>query len=149
MNRSKNGRAHTLPMMPAMLDVIADVPRMVDRDQLFGSRSNGFVAWSSGKAALDARSGVRKWVLHDVRRTVATRMNDQGILPHVVEQILNHTGGHRAGVAGTYNHSLYEKEVRSALARWHDYVRTLVDGGESLVDGGERKVIFMRSKVAS
>ena len=61
-------------------------------------------------------------------------MADLGILPHVVEAVLNHysadTGG---GVAGIYNRSSYEREVRAALALWADHVRRMVDGGERKV----------------
>src|SRR5262249_48894574 len=55
--RSKNGRAHTLPLMPAALAIIRGVPHMVSRDQLFGSRSGaGFASWDRDKAALNERS---------------------------------------------------------------------------------------------
>jgi integrase len=41
--RSKNKRAHELPLMPMALDVINAVPRVLTRDHLFGARSgNGF-----------------------------------------------------------------------------------------------------------
>ena len=73
-------------------------------------------------------------VVHDIRRSVATHMGeDLGILPHVVEQILNHQGGHKSGVAGVYNKSTYEREVRAALALWCDHDRMLVEGGERKV----------------
>ena len=128
--RSKNGRAHTLPLLPSMLAIIKDVPRMAGRDQLFGQRANGFTGWSRGKAALDARSRVKNWTTHDIRRSVATRMADLGIGPHIIEQILNHQSGHKSGVAGIYNRSSYEREVRAALALWEDHIRTLVEGGK-------------------
>jgi integrase len=132
--RSKNGRAHTLPLMPMAAAIISTVPKMVSRDQLFGARSeDGFASWNKGKIALDARSGVTGWKIHDLRRTVATRMADLGVQPHIIEQILNHQSGHRAGVAGTYNRSPYEREVRAALALWADHVRTLAEGGERKV----------------
>ena len=66
------------------------------------------------------------WRLHDIRRTVATRLGDLGVLPHVVEAILNHVGGFRSGVAGVYNLARYEAEMRDALTRWADYVEALV-----------------------
>jgi integrase len=137
--RSKNKRAHRLPVLPAMHAVIKGVPLMASRDQLFGQRGGGgFTAWSRGKAALDARSGVKEpWATHDLRRTVATKLADIGVLPHVVEQILNHQSGHRRGPAGIYNRSNYEREVRAALATWHDHLRTLIAGGK-------RKVISLR-----
>src|SRR5262249_40723511 len=54
-----------------------------------------------------------------------------GLLPHVIEAVLNHVSGHKAGVAGIYNRAIYEREVRNALALWSDHVRTLVERGES------------------
>jgi integrase len=132
--RSKNGRKHELPLMPMALDIINAVPRMVSRDQLFGARAAGFTSWGRNKPALDARSGVTEpWVVHDIRRSVATRMADLSIAPHVVEEILNHQSGHRSGPAGVYNRSRYGNEVRAALAMWEDHIRALVDGGERKV----------------
>jgi integrase len=131
--RSKNGRAHTLPLPPLAQAIIASVPHMVGTDYLFGSRrGDGFRTWHRGKAALDARCGVADWVVHDIRRTAATRMADIGIQPHIIETILNHVG-HRAGVAGVYNRSSYQREVRAALALWADHVRVLTEGGERKV----------------
>jgi integrase len=128
--RSKNGKAHTLPLMPAALEIVESVPRMATRDHLFGARSAaGFTAWTK-KATLDERSGVKDWRLHDIRRTTATRLADLGVAPHVIEQILNHQSGHKAGPAGIYNRSSYEREVRAALAMWSDHMRNLVEGGE-------------------
>src|SRR5262249_37324936 len=71
--RSKNGKAHTLPLMPMAGAIIQGVPRMASRDQLFGSRaSSGFASWDRGHRALDARSGVSNWTPHDLRRSAAT-----------------------------------------------------------------------------
>jgi integrase len=131
--RSKNHRALVLPVMPMMRAVIAAVPRMATRDQLFGARaSSGFANWGEGKGRLDlAASLAVGWHLHDLRRSVATRMADIGVQPHVIEQILNHISGHKGGIAGVYNRSSYQREVRTALAMWEDHIRSLVEGGES------------------
>src|SRR5262249_17316317 len=132
--RSKNGRAHTLPLMPMALGIIEGVRRIVGRDKLFGVRADrGFSTWAQDKRGLDTRSGVANWTIHDVRRSVATRLADLGVAPHVIEAILGHVSGHKRGVAGIYNRSSYEREVRAALALWADHVRTLVEGGERKV----------------
>jgi hypothetical protein len=65
-------------------------------------------------------------------------MADLGIAPHVIEQILNHQSGHRRGVAGVYNRSSYEREVRAALVLWADHVR-------SIVEKSERKIVPLRA----
>jgi integrase len=135
--RVKNGRAHTLPLTPLALSVIESVPRRVGRDHLFGTRSDGGLSHWHAKAELDQRLTIKPWRVHDLRRTVATRLCDLGVAPHVVEQILNHQSGHRAGIVGVYNRSSYANEVRAALALWSDHVRTLVEGGG-------RKVVAMR-----
>src|SRR5262249_45497969 len=109
--RAKNHRAHTLTLPSMALNIIASVPRMVSRDQLFGERAaNGFTRWSEAKDELDSCLGeaVQPWTLHDLRRSAATKMADIGVQPHIVEQILNHASGHKRGVAGVYNRSPYE-----------------------------------------
>jgi integrase len=126
--RSKNGKPHTLPVMPMMRDVISSVPRLASRNQLFGARGDGFTSWVQGKRSLDERSGVTAWKTHDIRRSIATKMADLGTPPHIVEEVLGHRT-FKAGVRGTYNRSTYEREVRAALAMWHDHIRMLIDGG--------------------
>jgi len=130
--RTKNGRAHMLPLMPLALKIIQSAPERVARDHLFGSRSSGgFSDWGHARADLDQRLGatVKPWRLHDLRRTCATRLCDLGVAPHVVEQLLNHASGHKSGVAGIYNRSNYANEVRAALAVWADHIRAIVGGG--------------------
>ena len=59
------------------------------------------------------------WTLHDSRRTLVTLMGELGIAqPHIIEAIVNHVSGHKAGVAGTYNKALYLEERRKALEAW-------------------------------
>src|SRR5262249_1905084 len=139
--RSKNGRAHTLPLPVAAVSIINSMPRVIDRDCLFGERSTGgFTLWAVAKAGLDARLGdqVRKWVLHDVRRTFSTKLHDElNVPPHIVEALLNHYSGHRAGPAGVYNRAKYLPQMRDALLMWEDCLRTLIAGGE-------RKVVSLR-----
>src|SRR5262249_45746044 len=132
--RSKNHKAHRLPLLPMALSIIRATPHLVSRDKLFGSRSAaGFASWGEGRRVLDKRAGVTDWHLHDIRRSVTTKMADIGIAPHIIEQILNHQSGHKAGPAGIYNRSSYEREVRNALALWEDHIRALVAGGERRV----------------
>ena len=112
-----------------MLAIIKDVPRMAGRDLLFGQRASGFTGWSRGKAALDARSRVKNWTTHDIRRSVATRMADLGIAPHVIEQILNHQSGHKRGSLASTIVRLQARGAHRAGAVGRP-LRTLVEGGE-------------------
>ena len=78
---------------------------------------------------MDEPRGYR-WTLHDLRRTMATRMADLGVQPHVIEAILNHVSGHKSGVAGIYNRSTYAAEKRAALERWGSHIQTLLAKAE-------------------
>ena len=64
-------------------------------------------AWILARTNLISHSGVAGWVIHDIRRSVATGMADIGIAPHIIEAVLNHVSGHKGGVAGIYNRSSY------------------------------------------
>jgi hypothetical protein len=55
-------------------------------------------------------------------------MADLGIQPHVIEAILNHVSGHKAGVAGIYNRSSYASEKRAALDLWENHIEKVVEG---------------------
>jgi integrase len=127
-SRTKNGREHCIPLTPAALALLP--PPKEGRDFLFGHRPisgvvRGFTGWAWSKAALDERCGVADWRLHDLRRTCATGLGELGVLPHVIETILNHISGHRAGVAGVYQRARYSAEVRDALTKWADHVTEL------------------------
>jgi integrase len=136
--RTKNKQPHNIPVSAAVAEIIAAQPRL--RDHLFGrgDSSNGFVGWSAAKAALDARlPGMAKWGLHDLRRTMVTKMNDTGMAPpHIIEAIVNHTSGHKAGVAGTYNKAAYNGQRREALEAWASYVLALVAKPKPKAVGG-------------
>jgi hypothetical protein len=52
-------------------------------------------------------------------------MAELGTQPHIIEAVLNHVSGHKAGVAGIYNRARYESEMRNALQRWADHVEVI------------------------
>jgi integrase len=127
--RTKNHRTLKLPMPDAAMKIIASVQRMESRDHLFGARAtSGFEGWRDGK--LDLKDGITEpWKLHDLRRTLVTGMANLGIQPHIIETVVNHTGGgHKSGVAGIYNKATYAREVKTALMRWADHVDNIVNG---------------------
>src|SRR5262249_11193302 len=124
-----------------MRSIIDSVPQREGFEHVFGFK-RGFTGWSPGKRALDAKVKLAHWTHHDIRRSVATGLANIGVQPHIVEEGLKHRAGHRRGVAGIYNKSPYEREVRAAMALWSDHVR-------SIVTGGERKVLAFEKAGAS
>jgi integrase len=124
--RTKNAKAHEIPLSPTAKALLASLPRN-GRETLFKSLGPG-----RRKVALDAAitrangQPIAHWTHHDFRRTAATGMVEIGILPNVVEAILNHVSGHKRGVAGIYNRYKYGPEKADALNRWDAHVAKLV-----------------------
>ncbi len=136
--RTKNGKPHELPITDTVRNIIQSQPKTEGRDFIFGYGEGAFSGWSRAKEILDeaiAKSGNAppRWILHDLRRTAATRMADIGIAPHVIEAVLNHVSGHKGGIAGVYNRALYTAEKAQALARWDEHLSALVSGRKSSI----------------
>jgi len=116
--RVKNSREHELPLSRQGLAILERQPRRNSSDLVFG----GFNNWDDAKQRLDQRLGIAPWRLHDLRRSCATHLGELGVLPHVVEQALNHVSGAKGGIAGVYNRSKMTDAVREALQRWADHL---------------------------
>ena len=86
----------------------------------FGRISRQECAAVDDLVAMDLGAGpLRPWVIHDLRRSMATHMERLGVLPHIIEACLGHA---LKGVAGTYRHFSFLEEKRAALQRWADAV---------------------------
>jgi integrase len=137
--RTKNKLPHDVPLSDTAVGVLSECQRR-DGDFVFGANGrNAFGGFALAKATLDKAIGIAPWFLHDVRRTVATGLADKlKVQPHIIEAILNHVSGHKAGVAGIYNKAVYAKEKREALTAWADHVRAVITN---------RKVVPLRKQV--
>jgi integrase len=125
-SRTKNGIAHIVPLSPPALAILKTID-MDGRTFVFGRTATaGFSGWSDSKIQIDLEAKVEHWTLHDLRRTGSTRMNEQGVLPHVVEAVLNQVSGSKGGVAGTYNKAVYLKEKREALNTLASFIERAV-----------------------
>jgi integrase len=67
------------------------------------------------KAAATLLLARGKWSPHDLRRTMASRMGDLGIAPHVIERCLNHRP---EGIRAVYQRSELLPERRAAFDQW-------------------------------
>ena len=124
----KSGRVHVVPFGTQVRAIVRGLPPPGFGPYLLSSTGgmqpvSGF---SKAKALLDQyvleEMGERRmapWVLHDLRRSMATHMERLGVTPHIVEACLGHA---LKGVAGTYRHYGYLEEKRAALQLWADEV---------------------------
>jgi integrase len=106
--------------------ILSGLPKRSDEAGgcVFGRRGNGFSGWSKSKTDLDvklANAGMKMpaWGLHDLRRTLSTKLHDAGVEPLVIEALLAHK---QQGVAAVYNRASFREAKRAALLRWHQIV---------------------------
>lgn len=119
--RTKNGRAHCVPLSSQVESLIEGLPRV--SENLFVRVTAGTM--SRHKQILDESCPLEPWTLHDLRRTMCSGMARLAIPIHVIEKCVNHVSGTLSGVAGIYNRYSYEKEKREALQLWGDHIASL------------------------
>jgi integrase len=131
--RAKNGIAITLPLGPLALAVLETVQPPEGAGpgfRLLGSiRGSGLRAPSKIKVALDRRSGVAGWTLHDLRRTCRTGLSRLGVAPHIAEKCLNHVPANP--LVRIYDQHGFTAEIAVAMRQWQDEVARLLRADEA------------------
>jgi integrase len=124
--RTKNATQHTVPLAPAVINILRAIPRFLNSDLVFTTTGKTPISgFGRLKDRLDATIEKKDWRFHDLRRTVATNLAIMGTPPHVIEAVLNHKSGIVSGVAAVYNRHAYLEEKRTALERWAQRVEEI------------------------
>jgi len=123
--RYKSKRPHLIPLSPAARAIVDAMPVIDGSDWIFTTTGRHPVSTrGSHKRALDKRSGVSGWRLHDLRRTGRSLMSRAGIRPDIAELCLGHKLG---GVRGIYDRHQYLDEKRHAFEALAALVERIVD----------------------
>ncbi len=123
--RTKNKRAHLVPLTEPVIELLAQLPRFKSGDFAFTTTSGKrpFSGFVKAKRRLDEASKVTDWTLHDIRRTVGTGMARLGISSDIRGRVFNHSKRNAGGVTdAVYNFYDYAPEKRSALEKWAQHV---------------------------
>jgi integrase len=138
--RTKNARAHDVPLSEAAQAVLAGVKRISGSKRYIFTTNGEAPVSGFDRAATRLRSRVEKiaaeergepvtvplWTFHDMRRTCASGMARLGIPVAVTEAVLNHVSGSTSGIVAVYQRHDYASEKRAALEAWARYVLALV-----------------------
>lgn len=114
----KNGRALAVPLTVAAQTIIGAQGR-TSGFVFLGSRGKPLANWNRWQKKIFERTGTSDWHRHDLRRTAATIMGENGVLPAIVEIAIGHAEPH-SQLAGIYNKSRYPKEHADALQTLSD-----------------------------
>jgi integrase len=134
--RTKNKRAHTISLSPLAREVLGSVPHVLGCDHVFSMGRVPISNWHRVKGQLDAamqRRGwnAKPWVIHDLRRTFATKLAEMQTPIHVTEKLLNHVSGTRRGLVSVYQRYEYEPERREAVEKLAGEIRRIIASARS------------------
>jgi integrase len=137
--RSKTGEPRIIPLSLAAARLIDTLPHIGD-DFVFTTTGKTPVSgWSKAKRLFDSTAAeingrpLAPWRLHDLRRTAATGLQRLGINLQVIESVLGHVGGSRAGIVGVYQRHQFVAEVRVALEAWAREIERIASGKKAAV----------------
>lgn len=144
-DRTKNARAHDVPLSDAVREVLDGVERVADDKGVvrfiftttgttpvsgfFKARAH--LAEAMEQIAAKERGEaveIPRWTFHDLRRTAATGMARLGIAVRITEAVLNHVSGTGGGIVAVYQRHDYAEEKRQALDAWARFVAALIEG---------------------
>jgi integrase len=113
----EKGNAQELKLPDVALDIIKTLPRFSANPYVFASRGCSHVSgYSKAKKALDAKTEVAPWRLHDLRRTARSLMARADIRPDIAERVLGHAIGGVEGVYNRHDHAEHKAHALRALA---------------------------------
>jgi integrase len=123
--RMKGGRAHEVPLAPLAIELLEELRRWTG-DFVFtataGARPiNGF---AKAKTRIDKQSGVRDWVIHDLRRTMRTHLSGLPVQDLVRELVIAHA---KPGLHRVYDQHAYQDEKRHCLELWEKRLLSIVE----------------------
>jgi integrase len=134
--RFKSDSTHLVPLTADVLGLLCALPRFKSGDYLFtvgrGTPANNF---SKIKHALDRlmieelrktdpNAKLPPFVLHDLRRTMRTRLSSLRVPDTVAEMVIGHG---RKGLQRVYDQHKFIDEMREALEAWNARVRAIVN----------------------
>ena len=128
--RFKSKTTHLVPLTTPAMDIIEALPRFEKGDHLFSTTfgERPVSGFSKSKDKLDALMAAEidtlpSWRVHDIRRTVRTRLASLRISDLVAETILGHG---KKGLQRVYDQHQYLPEMREALELWAAHLRSIV-----------------------
>jgi len=132
-SRTKAGRAHLVHLAPHAIVVLEHLKATVGTSRhvlpsplraaqpIYGRSVNNALLIMFKRNALPK---VTPCHVHDLRRTLITRLPDLGFEPFIAHKIANHV---LPGVLGHYNHNEYLPQRKAALSAWAERIEGLAN----------------------
>jgi len=143
--RTKSGRGHLIHLASEAVSILEILQKKTGKKRhvfasplrrnqpIFGRSVNNALGGMFKRGVLGA---VTPCHVHDLRRTLITRLPDLGFEPFIGHKIANHV---LPGVLGHYNHNEYLPQREAALKAWAQRIAALA---------GDRKVVQFQRPAA-
>lgn len=120
----KKDRQHAVPLTKTALATLAKLPVFGEQAYVFSTTGGDRPSsnFNKVKRELDRLSGTSGWTIHDLRRTVRSKLAELRVPEVVARKVLNHETGK---VDRIYNRHDYLSEKREALAKWEKHLLAL------------------------
>lgn len=133
--RFKSGASHLVPLSDAACRLLEGLPRFKHGDHLFSTSGGAkpVSGFTVPKRRIDRLihaqlgEGRAGWVLHDLRRTVRTRLSGLRVPDAVAEMVVGHA---KKGLQRVYDQHSYQAEMREALMLWAARLDAIVNPRE-------------------
>jgi integrase len=130
-SRFKSDCEHCIPLTHDLLELLGSLPRYQSSDHIFSTTYGRrlFSGFSKATARLhrlmraELGEAMPAFCLHDLRRTMRTRLSELRIPEHVAEQAIGHA---KRGLLRIYDQHRHGDEVREAFEAWHRRLRSIV-----------------------
>lgn len=130
-SRTKKSRAHLVHLAPQAIEILKDLKKLTGKhahafasplrkgQPIYGRSANGALAALFRRGLLPS---VTPCHVHDLRRTLISRLPDLGFEPFLAHKIANHV---LPGVMAHYNHNEYLPQREAALRAWAERIQVL------------------------
>lgn len=120
----KKDRPHAVPLTNTATAVLGTLPRFRHGDYIFTTTDGRKPSsnFTKTRAALHELSNTSGWTIHDIRRTVRSKLAELGVPREIARKVVNHEDGK---VDRIYNRHAYLAEKREALEKWEKHLLNL------------------------
>jgi integrase len=130
--RFKSNASHLIPLSTQAVTILESLPNFTKGDHLFTATfgEKPVAGFSKAKARIDRLmteqlgASPPPWMIHDIRRTVRTRLAALRVSDMVAEMVIGHG---KNGLQRVYDQHQYEPEMREALELWANKLRDITE----------------------
>jgi integrase len=126
VERCKSKRPHLVPLSSSAVAILQSLPRFAGPHAFTTTAGKRPISgFHKAKERLDQLGGIEAhYRIHDLRRTVRTRLAKLGVVEVVAERVINHAP---RGLSRIYDQWGYLPEKRAALEAWAGMLRDILE----------------------